>query len=528
MIGFIVTSDEPQDMKITPDEIRRINEKYEIWFYEENKIPNLSIREFSYSAIPKCLGLLEDEAMVESGIIKLQNYPTLSLKGQGVFIAIIDTGINYSDEIFNDKYGNSRIFAIYDMENETEYDNEKINEGNIPNMDSNGHGTYIASIAAGGERPKDNFVGAAPEAELLVVRLPSVSDKLKDFYFIPKESTVYSESDIMLGVNWADKIAEKNNKPLVILLGLGCNNGGHSGTSYLADYLDDMNSKVDRAVVVATGNEAINNHHYSGIVKDELNPDRIEINVESGVNGFYFELWAKAPERFALQIQSPTGSYIPKTRPYYGDNEIGKFTFEETIVEIDYRNVGKKSRDELIFVRLSNVIAGIWNIIIYPEKAVSGNFNIYLPMENLLEGSVFFIKPNPFSTLTMPSDGNVLISAGGYQTNGGGVYLKSGRGYPLNNIVKPDFVAPAVNVRGRGLLDNYIILSGTSAASAITAGACAQILQWGSVEKNAVGINGVDIKNLFIRGSMRQLGEEYPNRELGYGKLNVYDALRII
>ena len=102
------------------------------------------------------------------------------------------------------------------------------------------------------------------------------------------------------------------------MLGLGCNNGGHSGTSYLADYLDDMNSKVDRAVVVATGNEAINNHHYSGIVKDELNPDRIEINVESGVNGFYFELWAKAPERFALQIQSPTGSYIPKTRPYYG------------------------------------------------------------------------------------------------------------------------------------------------------------------------------------------------------------------
>lgn len=45
---------------------------------------------------------------------------------------------------------------------------------------------------------------------------------------------------------------------------------------------------------------------------------------------------------------------------------------------------------------------------------------------------------------------------------------------------KPDFVAPAVDVYGPGLLGNFITFTGTSAAAAITAGACAQIMQWRS------------------------------------------------
>jgi hypothetical protein len=69
-----------------------------------------------------------------------------------------------------------------------------------------------------------------------------------------------------------------------------------------------------------------------------------------------------------------------------------------------------------------------------------------------------------------------------------------------------------------------ITRTGTSAAAAITAGACAQILEWAVVKGNAVGINSVEIKNILIRGATRRSEQEYPSPTNGYGYLNVYNS----
>ena len=92
MLDFIVTQDESLSPRIEPVCKQRINEVYEIWSYEKESIPPLSIANYSYLSIPKCLGAQATLDLEVSGILKLQNQPTLSLKGQGVLIAIIDSG----------------------------------------------------------------------------------------------------------------------------------------------------------------------------------------------------------------------------------------------------------------------------------------------------------------------------------------------------------------------------------------------------------------------------------------------------
>lgn len=531
---------------VKPDCTLTISENYEVWYYEKGRLPELSIARYTYAAIPKCLGLADSTALEVSGILSLQDKNTLSLKGQGVFVAFIDTGINYTDETFLDPAGNTRIYAMWDQTGTKQAEDEECQFGRIyekaqidqalqseepllvvPEQDEDGHGTFLASVACGREDVVNDFTGAAPEAELLVVKVRPPSEELRDFYFIPKDQVCYAETDIMLGISWAERIAKQLDRPLVICLGLGCNHGNHNGGSVLCDYLDAIAQGRHRAVAIASGNEAVKQHHFLGRVESALQPVRIEINVERTM-GFYAEIWDLAPERISIVVQSPTG----ERRPFSGQQTFGtqtyQFLYEETTLTIDFREGGRKSRDQLIYLRFSNAAEGIWTLLIYPQNVVTGVFHIWLPMAGMTEGSVFFLNPNPDTTLTMPSDAQVCMGVGGYQAVTGASYLESGRGFLSGGGVKPDFVAPAVSVSGKGLRGQYITETGTSVAAAITAGACAQILEWAVTRQNAPGINSVDIKNLLIRGAGRELDQTYPNPQNGYGKLDVQQAFEML
>ena len=321
----------------------------------------------------------------------------------------------------------------------------------------------------------------------------------------------------MLGIAWAEQIATEQNRPLVICIGFGCNHGNHNGGSALCDYLDSIAQRRHRAVVIATGNEAVKQHHYLGRVESVLQPDRIEINVEKRM-GFYAEVWDLAPERISIVVQSPTGERRPVSGQQTSGSRTYQFLYEGTTLTVDFRDGGRVSRDQLIFLRFANASEGIWTLLIYPQNVVNGIFHIWLPMEGMTEGRVYFLNPNPDTTLTMPSDAVVSMAVGGYQATTGASYLESGRGFLSGGYTKPDFVAPAVEVSGKGLRGQYIRETGTSVAAAITAGACAQILEWAVVKQNGLGINSVDIKNFLFRGCRRTLEQSYPNPQNGaYG-----------
>ncbi|MCI9616309.1 MAG: S8 family serine peptidase, partial [Dorea sp.] len=177
----------------------------------------LSLENFHYNSIPNCYELMDLEAMDDAGIRVVQTYPTLQLLGDGIMIGILDTGIDYRNPLFRNIDGSTRIAGIWDQTVQTgtmpegldygsEYTEEMINEALrfenpleiVPSMDTNGHGTFIASVAAGGANLEQRFIGAAPEAELAVVKLKQAKSYLKDFYAIRQDAVRNSGKDFAM------------------------------------------------------------------------------------------------------------------------------------------------------------------------------------------------------------------------------------------------------------------------------------------------------------------------------------------
>lgn len=533
-----------------PDEgacTQPIDEGFDIFYYPRTGVPTVKLGAYTYLETPNCYGLLDRTALEVSGIIRMQNQPTLGLRGSGVMVGFIDTGIDYTNPLFRYADGSSRITAIWDQTIEdgtppegisygAEYTTEELNAALesedpfsiVPSRDTDGHGTFLAGVACGGEDVENDFIGAVPQAQIAVVKLKEAKQYLREFYFIPESAKAYQENDIMMGVAYLSRLAELFDMPLVICLALGNSMGGHGGEVYLNTYLEEVCNRRRRAIVTATGNEANARHHFQGNFSGEEEYVDTQINVEDAMPGFFVELWAKAPELYSVAIISPTGEELPRVPLQAGAFQEYRFVFEGTIVSVDYRLETQGTASQLAFIRFTNPSRGLWIIRVYPQNLLSGTYNMWLPMQQLLAGRVFFLRSTPDITLTSPGNTEQVITVGGYQAVARSIYADSGRGYPIIGGIKPDFVAPAVEVYGPGLRGNYIRYTGTSAACAITAGAVAQIMEWALVKENRPRLSNAGIKNILIRGAERTNDRVYPNREWGYGTLDVYHSFELL
>lgn len=516
-----------------------VDSNLSVIYVNKEGLPPVTVENYTYSAIPNCFSALSTSALETTDILRVQNIPTLGLKGEGVLIGVVDTGIEYENPIFQYSDGTTRIQAIWDQTAEgaqhpvdfpygREYTREEINEALlqenpkslVPEQDASGHGTSIASIAAGNQDQNNQFSGAAPFSELAVVKLKRAKPYLYEFWHLNPATECYQENDIILGVEYLVRLADRLNRPLVLCIALGSNMGSRGGNGPLSEVLNSVGAKRHVAVVVAAGNEAAARHHFSGSFSNGTDVQKqayqqIEISVGRNVGGFVMELWALAPELYSVEILSPTGERVPRIQSRSGEEREYQFLFENATVSVDYRIVGLRASRQLIFLRFTNPTEGLWNIYVYADQILEGRYQAYLPMTEQLKGEVIFISSNPNETITIPGLAQVPMTVAGLDDKNSGVYINSGRGFTETGAVKPDFAAPAVNVSAAGTRNQFITLTGTSAASAITAGAVALFMEWAIVRGNEPDINSVDIKNYFLRGAVRGNTGIYPNREVG-------------
>lgn len=522
--------------------VQQINLVYDIIYAARKELLPLNVANYSYFSIPKCFTLMDESALEASGILRMHNYSPLSLKGQGVLIGFVDTGIDYLNPVFRNADGSSRITAIWDQTERSgtppegflygsEYRNGKINEALesqrpetvVPSLDTNGHGTFLASVAAGSEIPEQNFSGAAPYAQIAMVKLKEAKEYLREFYFIPEEAVAYQENDIMAGIAYLDKLAESMNLPLVLCISVGSNAGSHgAGNNPLSGVLDTVALKRPRGVVIAAGNEGNQRHHFAGEILDGQEYQNVEISVGEGTKGFVLEMWAEAPQLFVVEIISPTGERIPREFILSGGQEY-TFLLENTTVSVDYR-IARGGGGQLIFMRFSNPIQGIWNIRVYKQSVYARTYHMWLPMRELMTGEVYFIRSNPDTTITTPGNSQNPITVTAYDVRDNSIFIDASRGYTVTGVIKPDFAAPGVNVYGAGKRNQFTTRSGTSVAAAITSGAVALMLEWAVARGNYTLISNIDIKNIMIRGTIQDPGRVYPNQEWGYGRLDLYGS----
>lgn len=478
------------------------------------------------------------------------------LNGRGVLLAVLDSGITWDLEVFRKADGSTRIRYLWDQTVSeetasmrygkmpdgfslgTEYTAEEINAAlqmhaldryrRIPSRDLSGHGTAVAGIAAG-KSADGLYTGAAPEAELIVVKLglPGNSGGVEEGF--PRTT------EILRGVTYALRKARQLNMPLVINLSFGNSYGSHDGSSLLERFLDNASEIGKTVICVGSGNEGATRGHFAGnITRDS----RVELAVGNYERNLNIQLWKNYSDVFRIRLQAPGGEEAELSTNIQG----GKYTLEleQTRILVYLGEplpyaVAQEIYLDMIPAEGNYINAGIWTIRLEPVVTVTGQYYLYLPAGNGRGDSTGFYRSTPQVTLTVPSTAAKVITVGAYDPVYDTYADFSGRGYADSTrtigvaaagLTKPDLVAPGVNIQAPDVYGTFTPTTGTSFATPIVSGAAALLMEWGIVRGNDPFLYGEKIKAYLRKGARPLRGEmEYPNDRVGYGRLCVADSL---
>ena len=506
-------------------------------------LPSDYLHVFDYSVNPSCYGSMDIPSVEASGVDTVRTLPATNLQGQSVLVGIIDTGIDYTHDVFRHADGSSRIISIWDQTIQdgnpppgfdygTEYLQSEINAALqapdpyslVPTRDNVGHGTFLAGIAAGNTVVEENFSGVAPDSDIVVVKLKTAKNYLKVFNRIPEQATAYQENDIMVGASYLIEVSRQLQRPISLCIGVGTNQGAHDDAGILSSFLANIATINGIAISVAAGNEGNQGHHYNSLISNTQDSDTVEVRVGPDEYGFSMELWGEAPGTFSIDILSPTGEFIPRIPARINESREVRFIFEETILNIDYFLIESRSGDQLILVRFLYPTEGIWRFRVYASGDLDLNYHIWLPISDFITESTFFTEPTPTTTITSPGNSSTPMTVTAYDITNNSIYLNASRGFSRSGIINPDFAAPGVNLIGPTINNAYTIRSGSSVATAHNTGIAALLLEWGVSRGFLTNISTVEIKNMLIRGAIRDPNFDYPNPNWGYGIINLYNT----
>lgn len=523
---------------------------YAILYVPESEVLNIADFEtITYIEKPKRLYFAVEAAKREACITSFQNYGQragMQLNGEGILIAIIDSGIDYAHPDFRNEDGTTRILNLWDQtiptgpapfsyKIGTEYNRETIDVALraqtqserykiCPSRDTSGHGTHVAGIAAGNGRASNGqYEGVAPKSGLIIVKLGNATP-----------DSFPRTTQLMLAIDYVMRKAVEYGQPIAVNLSFGNSYGSHSGDSLLETYIDDV-SNVGRAViVVGSGNEGDASGHTAGnfalehttIRREEAK--KIEIAVSEYEQSFSIQIWKSYADEFAISIHSPAGSNTGSLEPIQGPE---RFRLGNTRILAYYGEPSPYSIYQEIyldFLPVTNYVDhGIWSIELYPRRIAQGDYNLWLPGKAVRNPKTAFLYPTEETTLTIPSTARRSISVGAYDAVTDRLAEFSGRGYTRStNQIKPDISAPGVDITAAAPGGGYATRSGTSMATPFVTGSAALLMQWGISYGNDIFLYGEKVKAYLIRGARRiPAVREYPNPELGWGVLCLRDSL---
>ncbi|WP_252237462.1 S8 family peptidase [Clostridium sp. ZBS17] len=483
-------------------------------------------------------------------ILAIKKNPYLNLTGKGVLVGIVDTGIDYLNNEFIREDGTSRIAAIWDQTIQDVkaesvylgniYSNEEINKAInayknnqdpysiVPSKDDINHGTEMAGII-GARGYNGEFQGVANDCEFVIVKLLESLNFQKILQSNNvKYTPIYNSAEIVAGIEYLKNYSVSMNKPIVIYLGIGATEGSHDGNNLISKYLTSIASIRGVALVAGVGNEGAAEGHASGIIKNVGETDSMELNIPREMKNFSFQIWVKRPNKMSLNVISPTGEESSFIQAKRNKREEINFVFSNTKLKINYYMPEDFSGHEVIQVIFENINPGIWKFALRGDYISDGEYNAWLQPKVTLPENTKFLEPDPFSTLTIPSTARKIITVSYHGLVNESLIATSGKGFNTNGLINPDIATVGINILTTKALGETTVVSGSSAATAVVAGVCALLLQWGIVDGNDTTMYSTKIRSYLVYGAYRKPELVYPSREIGYGSLDILGTFNII
>lgn len=504
--------------------------------------------EIEYVEIPKKLYFADTQARTASCILEVtERYPNLT--GQGVIVAVLDSGIDYRLPHFRKRDGTTRILALWDQGQPLSeafpppegfsmgrlYTEADINEAILRmedgtsieliaplSEDVSGHGTAVAGLLASSE--VGNYKGVAPESDLLIVKLWN-----GDRQSFPRTT------ELMRALTFVSKYAAERNRPLAINLSFGNSYGSHNGGSILERFIDNVSEVGKSVICIGTGNEGASGGHFSGQVPERGNLE-VEIAVASYEPTLNVQIWKNYIDSYRIVITAPLGEEYILHEELVGKAEV---VLGDTRLLVYVGEPRPYTTDQEIYIDFlpenTYVDSGIWTIRLEARSVKNGFVYMYLPSVAARSSGTRFVRSTPEMTLTIPSTATKAIAVGAYNSVYNAYADFSGRGYPFQRTnlgerdigsVKPTLVAPGVSLQVITPGGTYQYVSGTSFATPIVTGSAALLMEWGIVRGEDIFLYGEKVKASLIRGSRRFLTPtEWPNERYGWGALCLGESL---
>lgn len=496
----------------------------------------------------------------------------INLTGKGILFGIVDSGIDVTHPDFRNADGTTRILSYWDQSGEgtppkgylsgAEYTSEEINaflrqenstnveripnltgRNNIPGFDGSGHGTAVLGIAAGNGRASNGrYRGIAYESEMIAVKLG-----------IPRENSFPRTVELIEGVDYLVRQAMKLGKPMVINLSFGNNYGSHRGDSLIETYLDTVANMSRLTICTGTGNNGNGSLHTNGRIR-QGETQEIELGVSPFEPFLNVQLWKNYADVIDIYVEAPSGERIGPLSERLGGQ---RYLVGNAALLIYYGKPGPFQLTQEIyfdFLPQGNYVEnGVWKFILVGKRVKEGKYEMWLPGGNVLNPDTGFFFPRADGTLTIPSTARRVISVGAYDSRNDSLADFSGRGgvgviaENAGNIgsvptqeenvffrqngagvwgIKPDLVAPGVDIMTTAVGGGYETFSGTSFATPFVSGAAALLMEWGIIQGNDPYLYGEKVKAYLQRGARALPGyREVPNVETGWGALCVRKSL---
>lgn len=519
------------------ESVVELSNEFAIVTVREDRLEALAgIEAVEYIEKPKRLFFQVENGRRVSCMTSVQIRPP-KLYGTGVLVAIIDSGIDYANLDFRNADGTTRIYALWDQTipgnppegyvQGTEYTQEKINEALqqenrtermkiVPSEDRSGHGTAVAGIAAGNGRGSKGarYQGVASESGILVVKLGT-----------PREEGFPRTTELMQAIDYVVKKAQRAGRPVAINISFGNTYGSHTGTSLLERFIADIANLWKSVICIGMGNEGASAGHTAGTL-EENTEERIPLAVQMKETAINVQIWKSYHDIVDISMISPAGVQIGPIPEVIGTQ---RFVVGDTEILLYYGEPSPFHVSQEIFIEFlpkdSYITPGIWQFVLTPRKIVTGEYDLWLPSENVLNRGTAFRYPTERGTLTIPSTSQRVISVGAYDSLTFAYADFSGRG-GLEGESKPDLVAPGVDITAPTPSGIYQTFTGTSFATPFVSGAAALMMEWGIVRGNDPYLYGEKVKAYLRRGARPLPGfTEYPNPQVGYGALCLRDSL---
>ena len=508
-----------------------------------------SLPQVEYIEKPKRLFFAVDTGRAASCILPLQTEET-ALFGEGILVAVIDSGVDYFHPDFRHEDGSTRIAALWDQTaglmdakqrsggdrpgppegfvRGIEYSSEEINEALnaegreeayaiVPERDVTGHGTQVLGIAAGNGRASGGrFRGVAPDSTIIVVKMENA-----------RRDGFPRTTELMQALEYVMRKAEELGMPVAVNLSFGNVYGPHRGTSLLETYIDMLAERGRSVIVAGTGNEGNTGGHVSGRLSAGEEKE-IEFLINDFEPSMNLQIWKNYADVYRITVIHPNGSIAG---PFGQEIGTSRYRLGSTELLVYYGEPGPYQIQQEIFIEFipmkTYLDSGIWRVVLTPQHIVTGEYHLWMPDVKARNVGTRFLQPTSGATLTIPSTASSVIAVGAYDARQNVFASFSGRGWPGETFgVRPDLAAPGVAITTTAPGGGYVSVTGTSFAAPFVTGAAALLMQWGIVRGNDPYLYGEKVRAYLRRGARQIPGfEQWPNDQMGYGALCVRDSL---